>query len=208
MISVERLRRLREKSGQSKTKFARTIGINPATYIKYESGDIGNMKSDTLLRIAEQTGVTVDYLLGLTDSFEGYGKINPEDVIKIPVYGQVPAGKPIEALQVDEGYVNVDRNEMTNNPYIGLRVKGDSMYPFYMDGDIVIVEITQSYNSGDDVIVFLGYDNEATLKRIHNKEDHIELEPLNREYPIKKIYPEDNLPVRVLGKVTELRRKI
>lgn len=209
MISSERLKRIREDSKLSKTKFAEKVGINPGTYFKYETGEVDSMKTSTLVKIAEAAGVTTDYLLGLSEHAMIYDKIDREDIVKIPVYGHVPAGQPIEALQVDEGYIKYDKNEITSsNPYIGLKVKGDSMYPFYMEGDIIIIEITNDFNSGEDVVVFLGYDNEATLKRIHQKEDHIELEPLNREYPVKKIYPHDNIPVRVLGKVKELRRTI
>lgn len=60
----ERLRSLR--GSRSKSEFARELGLaNPQTYHRYEEGRIPD--GETLVLIANQTGVTVDWLLGRTD---------------------------------------------------------------------------------------------------------------------------------------------
>lgn len=195
-----RLIQLRKEMGLKQSDLNKISGISKSTISRLESGKAKMNSLDVIAKVATALGTTTDYLLGLTDDKES------PTMAQIPVYGSVPAGVPIEALQVDEGYVNVDSDMLRGDKrFIGLKVKGNSMYPFYLEGDTIILEITTDFNSGDDVVVFVGDDYEATLKRIHRKEDHIELEPLNREYPTHS-YSENSEPVRVLGVVRELRR--
>ena len=94
--------------------------------------------------------------------------------------------------------------------YFGLRVKGDSMYPEYLDGDTVIVRKTPCCDSGDVCVVYVnGYD--ATLKRIKLNEDgSITLQPRNPEYPPRtySLAEVESVPVSIAGVVVELRRKV
>lgn len=193
-----RLINLRNELGLKQTELCEKTGVSNATLSRIEAGK-APVSYDNLARIAKTLGTTTDYLLGLSEDKE------EKSLTRIPVYGSVPAGIPIEALQVDEGYINIDSEMLRGDKrFIGLKVKGDSMYPFYLEGDTILVEITPDFNSGDDVVVFVGENYEATLKRIHRKEDHIELEPLNREYKTHS-YSEKTEPVRVFGVVRELR---
>ena len=57
----------------------------------------------------------------------------------IPILGRVPAGVPVEAVQEVVGFVDVDFPDPSE--YFGLIVKGDSMYPEYLEGDTVIIRI-------------------------------------------------------------------
>ena len=49
--------------------------------------------------------------------------------------------------------------------YFGLRVKGDSMYPKYLEGDTVILRKQPTCDSGDDCAVLVNGDA-ATLKQV------------------------------------------
>lgn len=208
MINKDRLKLARERLNLTPTEVANRADILPGTYYKYESGASENTQSNKLAKIAKVLGVSTDYLLGLSDVMEELDEVNPDYFVKIPVYGSVPAGQPMEALQVDGGYIEIEKSWIRGGKrFFGLRVKGDSMYPYYMEGDIVICELTPDFHSGDDVVVFIGYDYEATLKRIRQKDGYIELEPINREYKTKRFTPHDE-PVRVLGVVRELRRSV
>lgn len=95
-----------------------------------------------------------------------------------------------------------------NGEYFGLLVKGDSMSPVFIDGDTVIVRRQESADTGDSVIAMINGD-EATIKRLKRTEDGIILIPNNPQY-LPMTYSNDQiktLPVRILGKVVELRRK-
>ena len=125
------------------------------------------------------------------------------------VYGTIPAGVPMECIEdiIDTEEISADMLK-GNKEYFGLKIKGDSMEPEYLDGDTIILEKTESCESGDDCVVMVnGYD--GTFKRVFKNENGIILQPLNNKYqPI--IYSNEqieNLPVRILGVVEEIRRK-
>lgn len=92
--------------------------------------------------------------------------------------------------------------------YFGLKIKGNSMAPEYLDGDTIILEKVDDCESGQDCVVMVN-GNDGTFKRVFKNETGIILQPLNPEFqPL--IYTNDQiktLPVRVIGKVVELRRK-
>lgn len=83
------------------------------------------------------------------------------------------------------------------------------MYPEYKAGDVVIVRRQSTCDSGDDCVVMVNAEN-ATLKRLRVYEDCIELEALNAMYGKRKYTNKEveQLPVRVLGVVVELRRRV
>lgn len=125
------------------------------------------------------------------------------------IYGTIPAGIPIECIEdiIDTEEIPADMLR-GNKQYFGLKVKGNSMYPEYLDGDILIIEKTDNCESGQDCIVMVN-GNDGTFKRVFKNENGIILQPLNTEYQ-PMIYSNEQiekLPVRVIGKVVELRRK-
>ena len=127
---------------------------------------------------------------------------------RIPVLGRVPAGIPIEAVTdiVEEielsGHFAQDGQE-----YFGLLVMGDSMLPEYRDGDVVILRMQSTAETGDDVVAYIGLDD-ATLKRLTVTESGIQLRPLNPAYAIRTFTNDEirKLPVTIAGVVVEQRR--
>lgn len=211
MLQGDRIKNLRKERKLTQKELGELIDGNEQTIYKLEKRKNGNSRVEVVEKVAKALDTSTDYLLGLTNSpnLELVEIVeNNEKSVLIPVYGKVAAGVPIEALEVDYGWIPIEKKLiMSGKRFIGLKVKGDSMYPYYMDGDTVIIEINPVVESGDDVVAYIGYDFEATLKRFHWEEDGIALEPLNREYPIKHYGKNDN-PVRILGKVVEVRRKV
>ena len=92
---------------------------------------------------------------------------------------------------------------------MALQVKGDCMEPRFAEGDVVIVLCQNTAESGDIVIVMVNHD-EAEMKKLKRFENGcINLVPLNAAYPVKSFSPQEieELPIRILGKVIELRAK-
>lgn len=81
------------------------------------------------------------------------------------------------------------------------------MYPKYLDGDTIIIEVSPDCESGEDCVVYVnGYD--ATLKTvIKNDNGTITLKPINTSYSPKTYDPKET-EITILGKVKELRRRI
>ena len=92
--------------------------------------------------------------------------------------------------------------------YFGLRIKGSSMYPEYLDGDTIILEKIDNCESGQDCCVMVNGDD-GTFKRVFKNENGIILQPLNPEFQ-PMVYTNEQiekLPIKIIGKVVELRRK-
>ena len=125
------------------------------------------------------------------------------------IYGSIPAGVPMECIEdiIDTEEIPADMLK-GGKQYFGLKVKGNSMYPEYIDGDIIILEKIEDCESGQDCVVMVN-GNSGTFKRVFKNENGIILQPLNSEYQ-PMIYTNEqieSLPVKVIGKAVELRRK-
>lgn len=197
-----RLKKLREENELKQESLAAKLGINRSTISMYER-DQRTPSPDVLKKYADIFDVSLDYILGNSRNLK-----KGEDYATINVYGSIPAGIPIEAIEditdtEDISFKDFDKNKT----YIGLKVEGDSMYPKYLEGDTIILELTPDCESGTDAAVYVnGY--EATLKTvIKNDNGTITLMPINTSYP-PKTYGKDDEPIKILGIVKEIRRKI
>ena len=203
-----RLKELRKKNGLSQAKFAKQINVAQNTVSNWENGN-RSIDSEKAIAIAEFFGVTIDYLLGnnIDNNIEPISL--PKDVVKIPVLSRIPAGIPIEAIEDVLEYIEIPE-EMTRGgkEFFALKIQGDSMYPEYLSGDIVIFEVSPTCETGDDCAVMVNGDD-ATFKRIERKENGIMVKPLNPEYETMFFTNEEieTKPVRILGIARELRRR-
>ena len=163
-------------------------------------------KGETVALIAEKLGVSCDYLLGRAMPAQGRGS---GGFITVNVYGAIPAGIPMEAIEDITGTEDISLDDIdADKEYFALRVRGDSMYPEYLDGDTVIFRRESVCESGDDCIVYVGSD-EATLKRVRLFDDgSLEIRPINPNYAPRRFTPEEvrALPVSIGGVAIELRR--
>lgn len=125
------------------------------------------------------------------------------------IYGTIPAGIPMECIEDIIDTEEIDASMLKGGKqYFGLKIKGDSMYPEYLDKDTIILRKQDDCESGDDCVVMVN-GNDGTFKRVFKNENGIILQPLNNSYQ-PMIYTNEQvetLPVRILGKVVELRRK-
>lgn len=201
---MNRLKEARRAKGLTQVEVAQYIGITQGGYSGWERGDF-KIDTTSLSRLAELFGVTTDYLLG-NDSRPA------PPALRIPVLGSVPAGIPLEAIEDIVDWEELP-TEMASGgrEYFGLEVQGDSMWPDYLPGDVIIVCKQSTCHSGDDCVVYVnGYD--ATLKqvRINDIEQSLTLVPRNQSYPPRTFSKAEieTLPVSIAGVVVELRRKI
>ena len=196
----QRIRQLRNDNNWNQEDLGKRMNLAKVTISQYEN-ETRSPNPDIINQFADLFGVTVDYLLGRDNN-----KNNTNDYITINVYGRVPAGIPIEAIEEIEDTQDLSLDKYSpSKDYLGLIVEGDSMYPEYLPGDTIIVEVKPDCESGEDCVVYVnGYD--ATLKTvIKNPNGTITLKPINPEYPPKTYGPNDET-ITILGIVKELRR--
>ena len=131
-----------------------------------------------------------------------------KDTVRVPILGQISAGKPIFAEENIEGYINLDKFLIKHSKDIfALKVKGDSMIGAgILDGDYVIVKKQPTVENGEIACVLI--DNEATVKRFYKRDTHIELRPDNDKYQPIIVTQELNKNIFVLGKVIGIFRRL
>lgn len=202
MIFSNNLNRLVRDSGKTQKEIADRIGVSPQTFNTWCQG-IAIPRMGKIQALADFFGV------GKTDLLDEKNEEVSYRAVRVPVYGRIPAGIPLEAVQDIIDWEEISPDMIADgSEYIALKVTGTSMYPKYLDGDVVIVKIQPDCESGQDAVVYVnGY--EATLKKVLKKEGCIILQPLNSEYePGIYDYNDEQNPVRILGVVKEIRRKV
>ena len=124
---------------------------------------------------------------------------------EVPILGRVTAGAPVLAVEHVEGTLSLPAEWTNGGEVFLLRVSGDSMSPYILSGDYVIVRSQSSAENGDVVVTLMG--EEVTVKRFFKEEGVIELRPDNERW--KTIRVEEGAgEIQILGKVIGFYRKV
>ena len=201
-IFAKNFNRLLQQSGRTQADVVEALGITASTI-----SDWANAKKyprvDKLQRLAAYFGV---HIWDLREE----PRAASASVKTIPVVGTVIAGIPTEAVEYVVDWEDIPLDMAQRGDYIGLKVKGSSMEPRFLDGDTVIVRRQPDVESGEIAIVFVNGD-EATMKRVHKSADGITLIAPNPTVYEPHFYSNKQiaqLPVSIYGKVVELRGKL
>ncbi len=166
-----------------------------------------NNAKDFYYNINDNNSDNVDKLV-VSENIIPYYKYSTNSAV-VFVYGSIPAGIPMECIEdiIDTEEISEDMLR-GGKQFFGLRVKGNSMEPDYLDGDTLILEKSDDCESGDDCVVMVN-GNDGTFKRVFKNENGIILQPLNSNYtPLSYTNEQiENLPVKIVGIVTEIRRR-
>lgn len=203
----KRLKMLREEKGLTQKDLAEKLSLTPKAISFYELGS-REPSGDALIRMAHILGTTTDYLLGNSTTKEADQKVGRG--VRIPVLGRVVAGIPIEAVEEILDYEEITPELAASGEFFALKIRGHSMEPRMMEGDVVIVRRQDDVDSGDVAIVLVN-GNEATVKRIKKQPEGITLIATNTSVYEPHFYSNKEiaeLPVRILGRVVELRGKL
>ena len=204
MSSVgEVIKRLRLKKGWTVKRLAEALGKSPA-YVSMVENSKRDVRMATLEAFAKALGVPPAYLLSGRSEEEG-GRMEslvdeilavverhlPEAkgalkrVKRVPVISYTAAGDPVAyedmyptgwAEEFIEGVVDIDDPNA-----FALRIRGDSMEPLLMDGDIVIVCPNWSLREGKPVVAKIR-GGEITCKIYNRRERNIVLSAVNPRY--------------------------
>lgn len=205
------IRELRQNKGISQEELGKMIGVKRAAVQKWECGTVKNLKRTTIQKLADYFGVSPATFVvdDATEYMEANTTTQINKGVKIPVLGTVAAGIPIEAIENIIDYEEIPEEMARTGEFFALKIKGDSMAPRILDGDVVIVKKQSDVDSGDIAIVLINGD-EATVKCLKKQSDGIILTAYNIDVWEPKYYSKKDiqtLPVAVLGKVVELRGK-
>ena len=164
----------------------RTTGVTPSTReIQQHFGFSSQTAAVSHLKALERKGA-IRRLAGKARAVIFPEELDREQLVDIPIFGQIPAGMAAADIPQSEsdGCVTVDISTIgipRNAKTFALRVRGDSMIDAHIcDGDTVILEFKEP-RKGDVVAALI--DGETTLKRYVVERGKPYLKAENEMYP-------------------------
>lgn len=204
MALGENIKQARMKAQISQDELAKRLGYKSrSTIAKIESGE-NDLTQKKVAAFAKALNVSIDFLM------DGNRNENNSQGTRIPVLGTIVAGIPITAVENIIDYEEIPQEMAKTGEYFALVVKGSSMEPKIYEGDVVIVKKQSTVDNGDIAIVLVN-GNEATIKQIQRSPSGITLVGFNVAVYPPHIYTNEeieDLPVKVIGKAVEVRRKL
>lgn len=124
--------------------------------------------------------------------------LNPDldlsEMVRIPIVSTVPASFNKSSDFIYDEYIEYPISLLQysdyDKRYIALRIKGNSMYPEFFDGDSVLVDIFLEVQNGN--IGVFAFNDTFTVKRIYFQKDTVVFKPSNPEYQ-EKVYTKKQL---------------
>jgi len=192
-VQKTRIRRLKqvisEKSG-SAAAFARAHGIE-ASYLSQLINQHRSFGERAARKMEMKAGLPAGYL-DFDDGQPGSNvSLIDRPTTRVPLISWVKAGEWCESPDL---YEPGDADEWIESPFhhgtgsFCLRVAGDSMFPEYRDGEIILVDPTKECRHNSDVVARTpDPDNRTLFKRYQDTPDGQYLLALNPSEPNRKI---------------------
>lgn len=182
-MSAYKIAEARAAKGWSQQRLADELGTTQQTIQRYESG-ARDIKSSVILQLSETLGVTVSYLLGVSEEAPSSDVSSMRDV---PLLGSIAAGTPIEMRAVDNSFP-VPARIMEQHPHAFLlRVDGESMNRVLPNGAYALVDPCDEVESNGKsyAVCVNGYD--ATIKRVRRLSNGFELAPDSTDQTFRSV---------------------
>lgn len=192
----KRLKDALEMRGVSQAELSKRTGINRSSISTYLKGEY-KAKQDKVDLIAQALNVSPAWLMGFDIQPSGLPKLpNGAELKKVPMLGYAAAGKPLEDLNQDVFYVNIDDKYDVD---FCITVSGDSMIGANIfDGDIIFIKKTSEVANGRIACVQIDREK-VCLKRFYKNGDMVTLVSENPRYP-PMVFTKDNCEsLQILG---------
>lgn len=198
----------REELGLTLKEVADACGVSESTVSRWESGGIGDPKRGRIAKLAKILQLPAHQLVGETPEIA-------ESFVTFPILAEPAAGYDRYAEYEDytAGNIDIPLSWLKGRPksdYFVIKVHGDSMYPIYQDGDLVLILKQSTFNYSGQIGIVVYDDNLGTLKKVEYVygEDWMRLVPINPAYPPIMIRDEKLEHCRVLGIAKMVIREI
>ncbi len=209
-IFAKNLNSIMEECDRTPSDIVNLLGVSKSTVSSWRNGE-KMPRMDKIEALANYFGCLK------SDLIEQKSLRAPEvteDTVIFPVIGEIAAGYDYPAYEDWSGEtVEIPKSYLhgrSRDDFFVLSVKGDSMYPQYMDGDKVLILKQSTMNRSGEIGAIIYDGDMATLKKIEyvDGEDWVKLIPINPEYTPKTIRNEDLEQSHVLGIPRLLVREI
>lgn len=161
MYIGEIIKEYRTKNKVSQRAFASKTSLSPSYINTLEkiynpkTGKPYSVTTDVANEIANAMNMSIEELLSKINGNQEF-TINDSSSAVVLIYGTIPAGIPMECIEdiIDTEEISADMLK-GDKQYFGLKIKGDSMEPDYLDGDIIIFQKQDDCENGDDAVVMV-----------------------------------------------------
>ncbi len=199
----ENIKARRKELKLSQEELAAALGYKDRSAIAKIEHGLVDLPQSKVAAFAKALSTTPEWLMGWNTKKKNIA-------VRVPIYGRVVAGVPLEAIEDINGYEEIRPELAATGKYFALKVTGRSMEPMILADDTVIVRQQTTIEDGEIAIVLVNGD-EATVKQIRKSQDGITLVGYNTQvFPPKFFSNKDieQLPVQIIGKVIEIRREL
>ncbi len=210
MTTGQRIKKLRKKLKLSQDELAKQTGYTDRSSIAKIESDKCELTESKIKAFSEVLGTTPAALMGLIE-IESFTIEKP---VSFEIIGDVAAGyNHFAEYENDLGQIDVPMSWLKGRPkndYFVLRISGDSMFPAYQEGDLILVLKQSVMDYSGQIGVVLYDDDKATLKRVEyvDGESWIKLVPINPQFPPITIRDELLDHCKILGIPRILLRRI
>lgn len=200
-VMAYNIRKYMDRLGKSRNDICKDLGIKYTTFTDW-------INAKTYPRIDKIEMMANYFNVTKSDLVESEPKKNHEGTCRmVPLFETVSAGTGAFADSNVIDYIPIPE-DLKGNLY-AVKVRGDSMTPLIMDGDILIVDKDSRVQNMDTVIATVNGDD-GFVKRLARYATGIALVSNNPAYPPLYFSMEDveNKPVLIQGRVKRIIRDI
>ncbi|MFQ2587150.1 LexA family protein [Aeromonas caviae] len=139
-------------------------------------------------------------------------EVAPQDTRRIPVLTYVQAGVWTETSEIrecDGNLIHITTDLELGDRAFAIELKGHSMEPEFVEGDVVLIDPDEHPHPGDFVVAKNG-EEAATFKKYRPRgigedgQEVFELVPLNDDFPTMR---SDRQHIQIIGTMVEHRRR-
>lgn len=181
MTVGEKIKLEMKRQKVTQNKLAKAAKISQSGLSSIVSGQV-SPREDTLRAIADALGCSFSELLGEQENTSF--PFIPIQVRSVPIVGTIACGTPITAEQNIDGYADLPEGVRAD---FALRCRGNSMYPTFNDGDIVLLRQQPDVEDGQIAAVLIN--GEATLKHVYHEPDGLLLVADNPAFAPIRVKP-------------------
>lgn len=183
---------LAERHGMTASALARAAGLDPTTFNKSKrvtaEGRPRWPNTESLSRILEATGTDPEEFLA--------GEAQPR-TNRVPLIGFAQAGADgyfdDAGFPIGGGWEEAAFPEIKDEHAYALEVTGDSMEPFYREGDVIVVSPAAEVRRGDRVVVKTVAGEVMAKVLMRRTRERIELHSFNPAHDPRILKPQDIL---------------
>ncbi|HDT5887694.1 LexA family protein [Aeromonas dhakensis] len=208
----ERIKLSRSRLKMTQQQLGDKIGANKASISQWENG-VYTPDAKNLSALAKALSVSVFWLMdGKGDPAGQNIEMASPDIHRIPVITYVQAGVWTETSEIrecDGNWIYITTDLELGERAFAIELKGHSMEPEFVEGDVVLIDPDEHPHPGDFVVAKNG-EEAATFKKYRPRgigedgQEVFELVPLNDDFPTMR---SDRQHIQIIGTMVEHRRR-